>query len=76
MTAVLLSAVTLLPFFWMLSTSFKNYGAIMALPIQWIPKNPTLKNFSDLFRKEGMTVSMLNSLVVSVSSVALSLIHI
>lgn len=46
----------------------------MALPIQWIPKNPTLKNFSDLFGKEGMTVSMLNSLVVSVSSVAVTII--
>lgn len=74
LTAVLLSVVTLLPFFWMLSTSFKNYGAIMALPIQWIPKNPTFKNFTDLFSKEGMTVSMINSLVVSISSVAVTII--
>jgi multiple sugar transport system permease protein len=74
MMAVLLSLVTLLPFFWMLSTSFKNYGAIMALPIQWIPENPTFKNFLDLFSKEGMIVSMFNSLAVSVSSVVVTII--
>ncbi len=74
MTAALLSVVILLPFFWMLSTAFKDYGAIMALPIQWIPQNPTFKNFTDLFSKEGMTVSMFNSLVVSTSSVAVTII--
>jgi multiple sugar transport system permease protein len=67
--ALLLTAVTLLPFFWMLSTSLKTYGAIMALPIQWIPKNPTFQNYADMFQKDGLAAAMANSLIVSASSV-------
>lgn len=70
--ALLLAAATCLPFFWMLSTSLKTYGAIMALPIQWIPKNPTLRNFADMFKKDGLAAAMINSLIVSLSSVAVT----
>jgi multiple sugar transport system permease protein len=58
----------------MLSTSFKTYGAIMALPIEWIPKNPTFENFVVLFSKDGFAVSMFNSLLVATASVALTIV--
>lgn len=64
----------LVPLFWMISTSFKTKGALMALPIQWIPKAPTFDNFSRLYTTPGFVSSMGNSLIVAVSSVVLTLI--
>lgn len=74
LAAVLLVAAALLPFFWMISTSLKSYGAIMAIPIQWIPKNPTADNFFTLFKKDGLAISILNSLFTAAGSVILTLV--
>ncbi len=38
-----------LPFFWMLSTSFKEYGEIFAYPISWMPKKWIFSNYADVF---------------------------
>ena len=35
--AVLLAVVALVPFAWMISTSLKSRGALMSIPIEWIP---------------------------------------
>ncbi|RKX48747.1 MAG: carbohydrate ABC transporter permease, partial [Thermotoga sp.] len=46
---LLIGAFTmLLPFIWMVSTSFKPSSEIYVFPPRWIPKNPTLKNYVDL----------------------------
>ena len=42
MLAVIL-LVTILPFLWMLSSSFKGQEAIRTIPIRWIPERPTLE---------------------------------
>lgn len=68
-----IALLLLVPFFWMVSTALKTKGALMALPIQWIPKNPTIENFTRLFRTEGFAGSIGNSFVVAVGSVALTL---
>ena len=72
--AISLAAVALLPFFWMITTSLKDYGAIMALPVRWIPESPTLKNFRDLFRLDGFAVSLLNSALAAAGSVTVALV--
>ena len=43
------SLLTILPFIWMISTSFKKPDAIFVLPPQWIPKQPVMENFRILF---------------------------
>jgi len=63
--AIIFSFVALLPFAWMLSTSFKKSGALLAIPIQWIPKDPTFASYTRLFQNEGILRSMLNSLIVT-----------
>lgn len=50
---ILGSIAMLLPFFWMISTAFKKAGDVFLLPIQWIPKNPTLENFQRVFTEFG-----------------------
>lgn len=50
-TAVMLclSVVTMLPFIWMLSTSFKFEQDVFNFPIEWIPTRVTLDNYIELF---------------------------
>ncbi|MGI9336560.1 MAG: carbohydrate ABC transporter permease [Gammaproteobacteria bacterium] len=49
--AVLLgwSAIVLFPIFWMISTSFKGSGEWVAWPPHWLPHDPTLLNFEQIF---------------------------
>jgi multiple sugar transport system permease protein len=72
--AILLVLLIMIPFFWMISTSLKSRGALMALPIQWIPQEPVLDNYVDLFGKDGFSNSLFNSVIVSVGSVLVTLI--
>ena len=39
----------IIPFVWMLSTSFKGMNDVFTFPIEWIPRNPTLKGYKALF---------------------------
>lgn len=39
----------LVPFLWMLSTSFKGMNDVFTFPIEWIPKRPTVKGYVALF---------------------------
>ncbi len=49
--AVLLAwtAVIVFPVFWMISTSFKDSGEWVAWPPHWLPHNPTLQNYAQIF---------------------------
>lgn len=47
---LLLCAVTIFPFFWMLSTAFKQPNEVFTADIRWLPNHPTLRNFPDAFR--------------------------
>ena len=40
--SILLAVLALIPFLWMISTSLKSRGALMSIPIEWIPAEPTL----------------------------------
>ncbi|MDR0929844.1 MAG: hypothetical protein LBM74_09085, partial [Oscillospiraceae bacterium] len=46
---LLMAVVTLMPFAWMLSSSFKGQEAIRTLPIRWIPEHPTLEGYRRVF---------------------------
>ncbi len=45
----LLGVMMVIPFVWMVSTSFKGINSVFSFPIEWIPKNPTLKGYQALF---------------------------
>lgn len=72
--AILFCFVALLPFVWMLSTAFKSSGALLAIPIEWIPKKPTTIAFVRLFQNEGILSSMINSIIVTFGSILVGLI--
>ncbi|HCZ07306.1 MAG TPA: sugar ABC transporter permease, partial [Thermotogae bacterium] len=44
-----MAAAMILPFLWMVSTSFKTPAEIFDLPPKWIPETPTINNYRELF---------------------------
>ena len=52
--AILLAVIAMIPFLWMISTSFKSRGALMSIPIQWIPEEPTLAAYIKVFSKSPL----------------------
>lgn len=58
-----------LPFFWMLSTSFKEYGEIFTYPISWIPKKWIGQNYVEVFAVSShvnILRGFLNTLIITV----------
>ena len=43
------AAIILFPIFWMISTSFKDSGEWVAWPPHWLPHEPTLLNYAQIF---------------------------
>lgn len=71
---VFFSLSMVIPFAWMLSTSFKKPHEIFVFPPRWIPREPTLKNYLDLFRAVNFSRPFLNTVVVAVSITVLSVL--
>lgn len=72
--AVSLAVMAMIPFVWMISTSFKSRGALMAIPIEWIPENPTWAAYDKVFSKFPFARTIINSLYISVSYTVITLL--
>lgn len=68
----LIILMTIMPFLWMISSSFKGEEAIRTIPIRWIPERPTLEGYQRVFNMQGFsfTRASLNSLFLAVASTA------
>ena len=62
---------TVFPFYWMVSSSFKTQGDLLASPPLWV-FTPTLANYAEVFADEKVVRAIVNSLIVAVCSTALS----
>ena len=65
----LMAMVTLLPFAWMISSSFKSSEAIRTIPIRWIPENPSLEGYERVFHMQSFSFgkATFNSLFLAVA---------
>ncbi|HHV80205.1 MAG: carbohydrate ABC transporter permease [Dictyoglomi bacterium] len=68
------SIVTLFPFIWMISTSFKTPPQIISYPPTLIPKPPTLEYYTQIFTKLNFGRFFLNSGYISVIITASALL--
>ncbi len=68
--------ITILPFLWMLSSSFKGSETIRTIPIRWIPERPTLEGYERVFNMQGFSFSRssLNSLLLAIVRTAVAVI--
>ncbi|MCQ2457688.1 MAG: carbohydrate ABC transporter permease [Clostridia bacterium] len=66
---ILMALITVLPFVWMLSSSFKGSEAIRTVPIRWIPERPTLEGYEKVFNMQNFsfTRSVSNSLFLAIA---------
>ena len=71
--AVLVAVIALVPFVWMISTSFKSRGALMSIPIEWIPAKPTLDAYVTVFQRFPFLRTIGNSLLIAVCYALLTL---
>ena len=65
---ILLSVIMVLPFLWMISTSFKPPTEVIAWPPNMIPHNPTLENYAKLRTAAPFVRFFANSIIMSTIS--------
>ena len=66
----LIAVIWILPFIWMISTSFKMTTQIFNYPIDWIPKVITLENFKEVWMgSHPFNLYYINSVVVTTLTV-------
>lgn len=67
--AVLGAVVMLLPFVWMVSTSFKVENEIFSMPIRWFPKAATIDNYVRALEVVLILKCMLNTLIIAIPKI-------
>lgn len=72
--ASLVALMILLPFFWMLSTSFKSRGALMAIPVQWIPEKPSAEAYLKVFELVPFAQALLTTTCVAIATTLLTVV--
>lgn len=72
--ALLIAIIVTVPFYWMIITSLKSKGALMALPIQWIPKKPSLKAYEKVFSLFPFYKAIANSAFITFAYTAITLL--
>ena len=65
--------VCVFPFYWMVTTSFKEQSVILS-PTPQLFFQPTLGNYTTAFQKFDIGASLINSLIVALGTTAISLI--
>ncbi len=72
--STLIALIALIPFLWLFSTSFKSRGALMVLPIEWIPAEPTWDAYKKVFSMFPFAKAIINSLLIAVSYTLITVI--
>jgi multiple sugar transport system permease protein len=65
--------VCLFPFLWMALSSIKTLGELYTVPPVWLPKMPTLANYSKVLFDSNVPRYFVNSTVISLGSTAIAL---
>ncbi len=63
-----LAFITLIPFFWMLSTSFKPARGLFVMPPKWIPDPLVLDHYIIIWQKTHLARGLLNSTFIALST--------
>ena len=63
---IIITALMLIPFLWMLSASLKMNKDVFTFPIKWIPDNPRWKNYIDIWTKIPLLTFVKNSAKLTV----------
>ena len=67
------SIIFVAPFAWMVTASVQGIGDMFRWPPSWIPRNPTLDNYTRFFEQERIGRYFLNSAYIALAVTALQL---
>lgn len=66
--------VMILPFLYLLSTSFKSQAYVLTIPPQFIPHPATVSNYTEVWTQDNLGRFLVNSLIVASATTVLSLL--
>ena len=69
-----ISATMVLPFLWMVSSSFKIETEVFAVPIRWIPDPFEWRNYVEVWRRAPFAVYYGNTVILTIGTVITQLI--
>ncbi|HMQ54550.1 MAG TPA: carbohydrate ABC transporter permease [Anaerolineae bacterium] len=64
----------LFPFYWAIVSSLKTSSQLFSVPVQYFPTPPTFQNYQVVFSSDVFILSLWNSVIVSVTVTAISLV--
>jgi multiple sugar transport system permease protein len=67
------SLIFVAPFAWMVTASFQGIGDMFRWPPSWMPRNPSLDNYTRFFEQERIGRYFLNSAYIALAVTALQL---
>lgn len=73
---IILMAIFIIPFIWMISTSLKSGVEITQFPLKLFPSTPQFKNFADAWKIGDFTSYIFNSIFVTLSILVLQIVII
>ncbi len=68
-TLVIVAVIMLIPFFWLVTSSFKSQTQIFAYPPEWIPNPLRLDNYNEALTLRPFNLYLRNSLIIVVLNV-------
>ena len=71
---ILLLAICLIPFAWMISASLKPDNDVFAFPIQWIPQNPQFQNYAGIWNEIPLGKFIFNTAKITIAVTFLQLL--
>lgn len=71
---IIITALMLIPFLWMLSASLKMNKDVFTFPIKWIPDNPRWRNYIDIWTKIPLLTFVKNSTKLTIIVTLLQLL--
>ena len=76
--AIFTAAVIIAPFLWLVISSLAAPADLLVRPLRWVPENPSLSRYAEVFSGAGGAAStfraaMVNSAIVATSSVLISM---
>ncbi len=63
---IIMAAIMILPFLWMISASLKQDRDVFTFPIQWIPEEPEWANYSKIWTQIPLLTYILNTVKLTV----------
>lgn len=74
LTVIVITAVMLMPFAWMLSASLKLSRDVFVFPIEWIPSEPRWQNYVDIWTKIPLALFIYNTSKLTIIVTVLQLL--